>query len=96
MDSHHLVIDTSAYHIIMSDATLFTKLKVSHGDVKGVGGSPTSIKSTGMYTIVLLSDKSNCTPITLGAVNVMTSLYSWLPPQWLVSQMKKAASWSII
>ena len=89
-DSHHLVIDTSANHIIVSNAKLLTKFKVSYSDVKGVGGSSTPIKGTGMYMLILQSDDGSYVSVNLDAVHVPTSPYNLLPPQLMVSQMKKA------
>ena len=73
------------------DAKLLHNFQVCSGGVKGIGGNPVSILGKGSCRINLRSGDDLSDSIEMhDAVNVPTSPFNLLPPQLLVSNLKKS------
>ena len=89
-DSAEFIIDLGANRIIVNDAKLLTNMCIIYDKIKDVEGHCIRIKCAGYLTLALKSDKGNVDIIrNLDAVYVPRSPYNLLPPQLIISQMKR-------
>ena len=90
-DRTAFVIDTGDNWVIVKDSKLLHNFQACSGGVKGVGGNPVSVLGKGSCRINLRADDDLSESIAMhDSVYVPTSPFNLLPPQLLVSNLKKS------
>jgi hypothetical protein len=89
--SYSLTIDSATNRLIVNDAKLLKNFRHVAGNVKGISGAPTSILGEGTVDLPLQSDDGTVDVIRMHrAVYVPSSPYNLVPPQLIVTALKKS------